>query len=449
MSGLLKDRPSSNSSENLCLSVNENILRECHLLYTDSSQGLVGIAKQLGLRLLAPRKKITVMLMGNHSAGKSSFINWYIEEHILKTGVATETQGFTFVTSGKKRESLLGNATLHVYPQFQGLEQVKGVTDYLTTEISTSKQKMFFLVTFIDTPGLVDGDMLYEFDVDKALIWLGEQADLILVFFDPMGQALCKRTLNVVEKINEMHGEKLRFYLSKADEAGHESDRQRVMMQIVQELCKRPGLNKCGFDMPTIYIPEPNKPAPCMNRIQEVCTTIEKTINRSVQNTLNQLGKDCELIIYTAECKLQESSEHASRNRRAWIKYMFFSALVYLAPLSLLTCFIISETSRENLADIIGDDSAKILLIWAWCVSTIWNWLTGGSYLLAAIMMIGFMLVSMLLAKCCNCTKLTLSRKERKQLRAKCNYVQHVVVERKERLYEMYLQQCISEQEIC
>ncbi|GCC20717.1 hypothetical protein chiPu_0019284 [Chiloscyllium punctatum] len=411
--------------------------------------GLVGIAKQLGLRLLAPRKKITVMLMGNHSAGKSSFINWYIEEHIQKTGVATETQGFTFVTSGKKRESLLGNATLHVYPQFQGLEQVKGVTDYLTTEISTSKQKMFFLVTFIDTPGLVDGDMSYEFDVDKALIWLGEQADLILVFFDPMGQALCKRTLNVVEKINEMHGEKLRFYLSKADEAGHESDRQRVMMQIVQELCKRPGLNKCGFDMPTIYIPDPNKLAPCLNRIQEVCTTIEKTINRSVQNTLNQLGKDCELVINTAECKLQESSEQASRNRRAWIKYMFFSALVYLPPLSLLTCFIISETSRENLADIIGDDSANILLIWAWCVSTIWNWLTGGSYLLAAIMMIGFMLVSMLLAKCCNCTKLTLSRKERKQLRAKCNYVQHVVVERKERLYEMYLQQCISEQEIC
>lgn len=37
---------------------------------------------------------------------------------------------------------------------------------------------------------------------------------------------------------------------------------QRVLMQIVQELCKRPGLNKCGFDMPTIYIPNPNKVRP-------------------------------------------------------------------------------------------------------------------------------------------------------------------------------------------
>ena len=35
----------------------------------------------------------------------------YIEEHVLKTGVAIETQGFAFVTSGKKRESLTVSPT--------------------------------------------------------------------------------------------------------------------------------------------------------------------------------------------------------------------------------------------------------------------------------------------------------------------------------------------------
>ncbi|CAJ0968590.1 unnamed protein product [Ranitomeya imitator] len=35
----------------------------------------------------------------------------------------------------------------------------------------------------------------------------GELCDLVLVFFDPMGQALCKRTLDIVEKINESHGD--------------------------------------------------------------------------------------------------------------------------------------------------------------------------------------------------------------------------------------------------
>lgn len=54
----------------------------------------------------------------------------------------------------------------------------------------------------------------------------GDVCDLILVFFDPMGQALCKRSLNIVEKLNDKHGDRLHFYLSKADEAGGESDRQ-------------------------------------------------------------------------------------------------------------------------------------------------------------------------------------------------------------------------------
>ena len=61
---------------------------------------------------------------GSSGCGKSSFINWYIEEHVQRTGVAIETQGFSFVTSGKKRESLTGNATLHLYPHFKPLAQV-------------------------------------------------------------------------------------------------------------------------------------------------------------------------------------------------------------------------------------------------------------------------------------------------------------------------------------
>jgi GTPase SAR1 family protein len=41
------------------------------------------------------------MIVGNHSAGKSSFVNWYIGEEVQRTGVAIETRGFTLITSGK------------------------------------------------------------------------------------------------------------------------------------------------------------------------------------------------------------------------------------------------------------------------------------------------------------------------------------------------------------
>ena len=213
-------------TDDVTMTTNERILKDCHDLYTNPSNGLVSIAKDVGIDLVVPRKKINVLLIGNHSAGKSSFINWYIEETVQRTGVAIETQGFTLVTSGKKRESLLDNATMHLYPQLKSLPDNERTIEYVGTEISTSKQKQFNLITFIDTPGLVDGDMKYPFDVEEAILWFGDVSDLIFVFFDPIGQALCKRTLNIVEKLNEKHGNKIHFYLSKADEAGSETDRQ-------------------------------------------------------------------------------------------------------------------------------------------------------------------------------------------------------------------------------
>lgn len=44
------------------------------------------------------------------------------------------------------------------------------------TQISTSKQKRFPLITFVDTPGLVDGDMSYGEGFDQSLLWLGNLA---------------------------------------------------------------------------------------------------------------------------------------------------------------------------------------------------------------------------------------------------------------------------------
>merc|ERR1719412_2668481 len=318
------------------MNTNERILKECHQLSMDADNGLVQIASNLDFTLLAPRKKITIMLMGNHSAGKSSFINWYIEEHVQRTGVAIETQGFSFVTSGRRRESLTGNATLHLYPHFKPLQAMPGVVDYLSTEISTSKQKKFPLVTFVDSPGLVDGDMCYPFDVNEAILWLAELTDMVFVFFDPIGQALCKRTLNIVEKISEKHAERMRFYLSKADEAGHESDRQRVMMQIVQELCKRPGLNRTGFDMPTIYVPNPNKPVRCVNQIDEVCKDIEKTINQTIQNTLNSLERDCDHIGTLVDEAITQDNQARAANLRAWLKGGCLYLLAMVLPLAIL-----------------------------------------------------------------------------------------------------------------
>ncbi|CAH1800402.1 unnamed protein product [Owenia fusiformis] len=449
MSGKIRTKAASNTTDSATLSLNEKILKECHNVYTNPDNGLVSIASGLGLNLLAPRKKITVLLIGNHSAGKSSFINWYIEEHVQRVGVAIETQGFTFVTSGRKRESLTGNATLHLYPHFEPLREIPGVTDYVATEISTSKQKKFSLVTFVDSPGLVDGDMKYPFDVNQAIAWLGDLADLIFVFFDPIGQALCKRTLNLVETLNEKHAERMRFYLSKADEAGHESDRQRVMMQIVQELCKRPGLNKTGFDMPTIYIPNPSgKPSRCVNQIEEVCKDVEKTINQTIQNTLNTLEKDCESISSIIDKKIREDSEACSYNFRARSKGFCYLCLGLVLPIILAINFLASNASKEMLTNTLGAAGREQLYVYMSPVRKMWSMIPEAYHLhvLGAFIFVSLLLV--VLGRWSSRAKSTLSRKQKRILKENQEYVQNVVKGKKQSLYQQYLQQSVAEHDL-
>ena len=52
--------------------------------------------------------KPMVLLLGNHSSGKSSFINYLLGEDLQKTGVATTDDGFTIIAGGKSNEEVDG-----------------------------------------------------------------------------------------------------------------------------------------------------------------------------------------------------------------------------------------------------------------------------------------------------------------------------------------------------
>ncbi|KXZ44017.1 hypothetical protein GPECTOR_75g741 [Gonium pectorale] len=284
----------------------EKVLKQITELY---EQGLSSTPGSIGLKAIAegpllkmtmrkPRKKISVMIVGNHSAGKSSFINWYIGENIQKTGVAIETRGFTFVTSGKKRETLQGDATVRFYDHLGDFGKFNGIMANLFTEISTSRDKNFSCVDLIDTPGLVDGDMQYPFNVQDAIVWMADHVDLILIFFDPIGQATCKRCMEVVERLNNgPHLEKIHYFMSKADAVDKEHDRQRVLIQITQNLATKIR-NSHAFNLPTFYLPRDDS-ADCTipNAIEDVCKEIDKSINMTVQKNLRQLKGDCERIV--------------------------------------------------------------------------------------------------------------------------------------------------------
>lgn len=348
--GNQKRKNGRNQVEEALAGATEKVLKHIRRLYESGlaapgepgALGLTGIAASPLVKypLRKPRKKITVMIVGNHSAGKSSFINWYIGEGIQKTGVAIETRGFTFVTSGKKRETLTGDATEHFFDFLKdsSFGQIEGMKSNLFTEISTSQEKNFICTDLIDTPGLVDGDMQYPFDVQDAIVQMAEHVDLILIFFDPIGQATCKRTMQVVERLNNSpHLEKIHYFMSKADAVDKEHDRQRVLIQITQNLATRIR-NSHAFALPTFYLPREDGSDTIPNAIEDVCKEIDKSINMTVQKNMRQLKEDCDRLTTSINDGIVADKAMKGVNTKAALRgsLLYFLAACTLAFIGLL-----------------------------------------------------------------------------------------------------------------
>eukprot|EP00287_Rhodomonas_sp_CCMP768_P013518 CAMPEP_0196722358 /NCGR_PEP_ID=MMETSP1091-20130531/4732_1 /TAXON_ID=302021 /ORGANISM="Rhodomonas sp., Strain CCMP768" /LENGTH=474 /DNA_ID=CAMNT_0042064037 /DNA_START=59 /DNA_END=1483 /DNA_ORIENTATION=- len=279
------------------------------------------------INLRPPRDRITCLLIGNHSAGKSSFTNWYVGEQIQNESVAIETAGITIIRRGRSRTTWKGPQTISAFPHLENLAKIDGVVDFLATEFSTSVEKNFPLVEFIDTPGLTDGTLKYPFDVDQVIYELAEHATMIMVFLDPIGKALVSRCMNVVERLAFKHAAKMSYYLTKFDTAGDEVDRTNVVSQIVQELQGRMRATH-ALKLHTMFLPERateevRRGLP--NKIDELCQNIQREIDSRVQDVLDNLSKDCEALSAIVDEKVERNKKCVNHNRFASVWYTVLS----------------------------------------------------------------------------------------------------------------------------
>ena len=198
------------------------------------------------------------------------------------------------------------------------------------------------MITFIDTPGLVDGSFQYPFPVEDAIVAVAKHVDLIYVFFDPIGQArrvtrgmthtsthiwptptsdpasppptpqaLCDRTMNVIQRLNVEHASRIRYFLSKADTVPNERDRQKVVVQITQNLSSKIR-NAHAFELPSLYIPDmmpSGTKSSIENVLEHTCVEMEQTINQNVQNTLNKMEGDCKTITAKIDSLMAKDNE--------------------------------------------------------------------------------------------------------------------------------------------
>jgi GTPase SAR1 family protein len=195
--------------------------REVQAVYDRTLQPL---AQRLAMELPVSGKDApglpTVLFLGNHSSGKSSFINALIGAEVQKTGLAPTDDGFTLLIHGKQVDVLDGQTVVsHPALAYQSLQRL-GPAFLAHLRLKTYPSELLKTVSLIDSPGMIDaaGNAKSRgYDFAAGVRSLSEMADLILIFFDPDKPGTTGETMSIFTETLTGLEHKLLIVLNKVD----------------------------------------------------------------------------------------------------------------------------------------------------------------------------------------------------------------------------------------
>ncbi len=133
--------------------------------------------------------KPIVLLIGQYSTGKTTFIRYLLEQDFpgMRIGPEPTTDRFSAIMYGPNEQITPGNA-LAVDPkyQFKGL-QTYGNNFLSRLEGSFLPSSVLESITLIDTPGILSGEkqrLHRAYDFEAVIGWFSEQSDMIILLFD-------------------------------------------------------------------------------------------------------------------------------------------------------------------------------------------------------------------------------------------------------------------------
>ncbi|WIA09631.1 hypothetical protein OEZ85_009020 [Tetradesmus obliquus] len=173
--------------------------------------------------------KPSVLLLGQYSTGKTTFIKYLLGRDYPGCHIGPEptTDRFVVVQHGLEERRTPGN-TLAVQPDkpYQGLSQFG--TGFLSRfEGASCPAPLLDSITLVDTPGVLSGEKQriernYQFiDVCE---WFAVRSDLILLLFDPYKLDISDEFKQVISTLRG-HDDKVRIILNKSDQV----DQQQLM----------------------------------------------------------------------------------------------------------------------------------------------------------------------------------------------------------------------------
>jgi hypothetical protein len=162
----------------------------------------------------------TVLFLGNHSSGKSSFINYLIQAEIQKTGLAPTDDGFTLLIHGQQPDVFDGQTVVsHPALAYKSLQRL-GPAFLSHLRLKTHPSELLKSVSLIDSPGMIDAAGTARsrgYDFAAGVRSLGEMADLILIFFDPDKPGTTGETMSIFVETLAGLEHKLLIVLNKVD----------------------------------------------------------------------------------------------------------------------------------------------------------------------------------------------------------------------------------------
>lgn len=170
--------------------------------------------------------KPMILLVGQYSTGKTTFIRYLLERDFpgIRIGPEPTTDRFIAVMHGETEGVIPGNAlVVDTQRQFKPLSKF-GNAFLNRLQCSLVDSPVLQSMSIIDTPGILSGekqrtDRGYEFT--GVLEWFAERVDRIVLLFDAHKLDISDEFRRSIEALRG-HDDKIRIVLNKADMVDHQ-----------------------------------------------------------------------------------------------------------------------------------------------------------------------------------------------------------------------------------